>query len=39
MPASQKGVANGHEVSDTVVAIADEYMQDGGDEGDGFGVV
>ena len=39
MPATQKGGSEGHEVRDGVVAIADQFMQDIGDEGEGFGVV
>lgn len=37
-PAQQRG-AERHEVCDRVVAIADEFLQDAGDQGEGFGVV
>jgi len=39
VPSAEKGGAERHEVCDGVVAIADELVQDGGDEGEGFGVV
>jgi len=39
VPAAQQSGAEGHEVGDVVGAIADELVQDGGDEGEGFGVV
>lgn len=37
--APEQRFADGHEVRDAVGTIADELVQDGGDEGDGFGVV
>lgn len=39
MSASEKSRAHGHEVRDSVFAIADEFVQGAGDEGEGFGVV
>ena len=37
-PAQHRG-AERHEVCDCVVAIADEFLQDAGDQSEGFGVV
>ena len=39
MSAAEESGAEGHEVRDGVVAIADEFVQDTGDEGEGFCVV
>jgi hypothetical protein len=39
MSATKQGRAHGHEVGDGVFAIADEFVEDGGDKGEGFGVV
>lgn len=39
MPSAEKCFADGHEVCDAVGAIADELVQDGGEEGHGFGMV
>lgn len=39
MSAAQQGCADGHEVCDGMGAIADEFVQDAGNEGEGFGVV
>lgn len=36
---AQESRADGHEVGDAVGAIADEFVQDAGDEGQRFGVV
>ena len=39
MAPAQQGGAERHEICDCVVAIADEFLQDAGDQGEGFGVV
>jgi len=39
MPPPKQGGAEGHEVRDTVVAIADQLVQDTSDKGEGLGVV
>ncbi|KAK0300374.1 hypothetical protein LTR01_009286, partial [Friedmanniomyces endolithicus] len=39
VPAAQQRRAERHELRDAVGAIADELVQDAGDEGEGFGVV
>lgn len=39
MFAAQERCAEGHEVRDGVCAIADEFVQDGSDQGEGFSVV
>ena len=39
MSPTEQRRAERHEVRDAVLAIADEFVQDAGDEGEGFGVV
>ena len=39
MSAAEQGCPQGHEVRDCVRAITDEFLQDAGDQGEGFGVV
>lgn len=39
MSTAQQGSSQVHEVRDCMCAIADEFLQDACDEGEGFGVV
>jgi hypothetical protein len=39
VPSSEQRRPKGHEVRDAVRSIADELVQDAGDQGEGFGAV
>lgn len=39
MASAEEGCPQGHEVADGVVAIANEFLEDRADDGDGFCVV
>ena len=39
MAATQQGGAHGHEVGDRVLAIANQLVQNAGDQSEGFGMV